>query len=224
MRWVPLILLVLGCQQRGTGFRTSVAVTAPGSGTEYGAELFPMSEGASWTWMSPEGWVELRAEGAGAEIWDRQVQVLSLLDEEARIDTYWRDDGEALWYHGGSQRVYPGGIPLLHYPLRDGKRWSFSCKDGDLQGESEVLGVEAVGTALGVLEAVVVNTVARSPSWDREVMEDTVWYAPGVGIVMRTGHETFRSEQDDFRLLGEPPGWFMRSYQWRIRATEGVHQ
>lgn len=78
-------------------------------------------------------------------------------------------------------------IPLMEFPLKTGKKWSwtgsfkFMLKSFTFTTQSEVLAKEKVKVPAGNYEAFKVRT-KRLVS-NRLLGEETRWYAPGVGLV-----------------------------------------
>lgn len=203
MRYLPLaiwlpVLLLCSCSyldfnpDEPTRYKVKIKVEQPGVGTSYGHELMPNSPGDKWVYFGTDkSYLE--------EVTDELMPV-NMVEATVRrrahdfsvFDSYLKINSRGVWDHGDEQILHPCPIPRLVFPVRIGKRWSLANGDTGIEADAEVLGVEEVGTAMGLFEAVKVQYTVANSNDGSFYLSELVWYAPGVGPVqIQRGEDTY---------------------------------
>ncbi len=192
-------------------YSPKLTVAAEGTGDALGAELFPNGAEDRWyysalsIYQSAEGTQAtagrtMRMRPAGAQLlFGTQGQRFELA-AQVTLEAWLRIDAEGAWYYGAGNRAYPSPLPLLHFPVRAGKRWVAENAELDQRFEAEALGFEELGTPAGVFRALHVRS--RLESSGGQVFAEDQWFVPGLGLVRRQGNAP---------LLG--PLWHLRHFQ-----------
>lgn len=164
--------------------------------------LFPLAVGATWLYDATDGdkkW-EMSVEISGKENVDGvSCFVLEAhgQNNKARGQTFISVQDKGIYvkkFTGGNamlgkmdQALNPP-IPLMEFPLKTGKKWSwtgtfkFMLKEFSFTTQSEVLAKEKIKVPAGNFEAFKVRT--KRLLNNKLMGEETRWYAPGTGLVM----------------------------------------
>ncbi len=204
MRWsfmlafITAALLASSCsylefnQPEPTRYKVKVKVEQAGAGTAYGKELMPNSPGDKWVYFGTDKSYleEVTEEVMPINMVETTVRRRS--HDLAAFDSYLKINSRGAWDHGGEEYLHPCPIPRLVFPVRVGKKWSLSNGDTGLEASAEVVGVDQVGTAMGLFEAVRVQYIVSNSNDESFSLAEVLWFVPGVGIVqIQRGDETY---------------------------------
>ncbi len=198
-----------------------VTLIDEGSGDTYDADLFPLDQGTSWTYVipgqrTPEYLVQSVA--GFQRMFDDTVTIVNRTDSMVTRPTFLAMDAEGLWDHGSLPLFYGTPIPRLLFPIRVGKRWSMTDSTTGLEMTAAVGEMEQVQTPAGVFSALRIEYSIRYVDDGVGPILDTWWLTPGVGLVKRIGAEVSRDENLEFKYLHEPPAWVLQEYNWLLRS------
>ncbi len=221
-----LFVILPGCDRPyDPDYTPAIEILAEGSGEAFGADLFPLEDGAVRTYVTPSGYVQQQVVGS-ATFLEAEVQRARTIDPAKSLDSFYRVDDAGVWDCGSDQFIYASPVPRLLFPVKLGKRWSMENADARIRMVAEVEGLETIGTAAGLFDAVRVSYTIHDTHLEREVSNDTIWFAPGTGIVKRTGYESYRNENRQYRYENQAAQWSMIAYEWLLlhssRGTESA--
>jgi len=202
-----LLLLVGGCDAWDAAqyheylpdYAAEIDVTAPGGGPAYGSELLPLGGDNAWLYVTHGGWTQddRAVRGGHLKLWTRAAPqpihgrsgyAVQLTDESQTYDLYLAGDSAAVWFYGQQDLTYPSPIPLVVFPARAAKTWTSYNAETGLRTEGAIGPPEAIGTPMGLFEALPVRVRVLDSSDPRTLDRGIdVWFVPGLGIVKQRG-------------------------------------
>ena len=204
---LPLLLLATGCDAWDAAqfhpyepdYASSIHVETPGGGPEYGAELLPLGGDNAWLYVTHGGWTpgDRRIRAGHLKLWTRAGPqpvhgrsgwAVQLTDEAQTYDLYMAVDSAAVWFYGQQNATFPSPVPLVVFPARAAKTWTSYSSETGLRTEGSIGAPEAVGTPMGLFEALPVR-VRIMDRLDPRTLDTAidVWFVPGLGIVKQRG-------------------------------------
>lgn len=180
---------VLQNQYVDTLYEVKVKVEEAGSGGSFGSELFPFEPGARWVYFSTSESVQWEVTDRFAAINMIQANVVQESTTEYSLDRYFLVSKSGVFDHGSqfAARLVP--VARLHFPVKNGKKWSVESKGGDFMANATVEGTETVATPMGLFQAL--RIVYAISDHDRgNLAVERMWFAAGVGVVKMEVNET----------------------------------
>lgn len=189
-----------------THYDDTIEVVASGSGESYGPELFPWDVENEWLYYSQDTHLIVRPTDDTVQTNGRTSTVARHIGRDIDIQRFIRVTDNAVRDYGNQFKWWPCSMPLLHFPIKVGKKWRVGDPYGDMRAEATVESVEVVETAMGAFESVKVHYFSRNAE-GQEQMHSWVWFAPGIGMVRwkhLTGWGSHASPSAD--------DWLLRSF------------